>query len=402
MGNKIVKSNSLNGTMQEIVEFLSCGNASSDDEGQDEVSVSTRKYMDNGRNRPGGPYAGQPAARSPVPGRQRPTTSPSKQQGLPGESCLVTYDVGAMGYGASAAYPGQSMVVTGSQLEQRNYEPISPPVVIASKPQLQSTQSFGVDVPYKVGDHIMLWSTSQQQWCNGIVDKAQGEWIHITYKGPEGRDMSKIMPVHHEHLQHPWGNLQPPNERSLPSSPQKGPVQMPPSPGGAQTSALFAGSANYPAEKGAVTYKVGDNVEIWSTSQNSWCRARVDKAEGDWINISYKGSGGQPMTKLMPNGHEELRFPQSAYSQRPQTDQLTPTQGGDAFLPPPPPSTASYKTGDRIEIWSTSQNSWRPGSITKADAEWVHVSYADPTGKPMEKIMPNGHAHLRLQAGFAA
>jgi len=404
MGNKICKSNSLSGahgTMQEIAEFLSCGNIDSDEEeGQEEVTVSPSKFVDGPRNPPGGQYV----ARSPVPVRQQPANSPSRlnQQGLPGESCLVTYDVGAMGYGASAAYPGQSMVVTGSHLESRNSELVLPPAVVAAKPQLESTQSFSVDVPFKVGDQIMLWSSSQQKWCNGIVDKAQGEWVHISYKGPEGRDMSKIMPNHHEHIQHPWGNLQPPRERSLPSSPQKGLSPIPESPGGAQTGSLFAGASNYPAEAGVCTYKVGDDVEMWSTSQNAWCRGRVEKAEGDWINISYKGPGGQPMTKLMPNGHEELRFPPSTYAQQPRIDQLTPIQSHADFLPPPPPSTASYKAGDQIEIWSTSQNAWRPGSITTVDGEWVHVSYADPTGQPMNKIMPNGHAHLRLQAGFAA
>merc|ERR1719456_1874238 len=54
-------------------------------------------------------------------------------------------------------------------------------------------------------------------------------------------------------------------------------------------------------------FKVGDKVEIWSNSQNAWCRGSVEKLEGELVNIKYTSNDGQNMTKLMPNGHEFLR-----------------------------------------------------------------------------------------------
>jgi hypothetical protein len=303
-------------------------------------------------------------------------------------------------------------------------EPIAAPAVTASKAQLQSTASFDVEQPYKAGDLIQIWSTSQQRWCPATVEKAQGEWCTVSYKGAEGRLMSKVMPNGHAHLQHAWSqNNAPPEDPSLSNSPQKGLLspgargqQSPLSPGGAQSSSLLAGFSPL-APAAVATYKVGDELEIWSSSQNSWCRGKVFKAEGEWVHVAYKGPGGEPMTKLMPNGHEELRlveapFAQDPYSQVCQpglTDFLSPTASKsnlgllDNFdlPPPPPPASACYQQGDRIEIWSASQNSWRPGHISKVDGEWVHVAYQGPGGQPMSKIMPNGHAQLRQQAAFA-
>jgi len=54
-------------------------------------------------------------------------------------------------------------------------------------------------------------------------------------------------------------------------------------------------------------FKTGDQIEMWSKSQQTWVTGNVEKAEGPWLHISYSNAEGQAMTKIMPNGHEELR-----------------------------------------------------------------------------------------------
>lgn len=406
MGNQICKSNyrgGYKGAINDVLDFLNCGEPEEFGRGsRDEVIVSPKRFVDESN----GSYHGvanqsrRPAG-SPVPARQH---GMSPNRNLPGESCVVTYDVGAMGYGPATGaenpyqYPGQSMVVTGASqynnLGSTGLSPAGPPMELAAQP-LQSSDSFDVERPYKLGDRIEIWSTSQQAWCSATVDKAQGEWIYVSYKGAEGRLMSKIMPNSgHEHLRFHGAAWDLPANRNSPSKDllqQRSPL----SPGAGQTNAVSVAPLLPTAT--AATYKVGDQIEIYSTSQSAWCRGRVEKAEGEWVTISYKGVGGQPMSKLMPNGHEQLRFPQAV-----DESEMPAMSLSNALQPPPAPQTAAYKAGDRIEIWSTSQNSWRPGSIAKVDGEWVHVSYSGPGGQAMNKIMPNGHAHIRLQAGFAA
>lgn len=53
---------------------------------------------------------------------------------------------------------------------------------------------------YRVGDPIQIWSKSQNAWCNGFVEKVQGDLVGIKYSSTDGQSMTKMMPMGHEHL----------------------------------------------------------------------------------------------------------------------------------------------------------------------------------------------------------
>lgn len=331
------------------------------------------------------------------------------------------------------------MVVTGSQIAQGSRFPLqegaflldqpSPARTVA--PDLQPTKSFDVEAPYKVGDRIEIWSTSQQRWCVGTIDKAQGEWVHIAYKGPAGQQISKIMPNGHEHVRFhglgAWQDPAPPTDSqgadfgtfSGGNSPQRGYQSGPLSPLGVHPSSPPPNPSQplLPGNPGSGrNYQHREELELWSNSQNQWVKGSVHKVEGEWITIAYVGPGGAPMTKIMPNGvHEQLR-PLSDMPQLSQPDFLSPIRE-DQFSPvqstsrspmkegyglpaPPPPPTRPYKSGDQIEIWSGSQNTWCKGSISKVEGDWVHTSYRGPGNQQANKIMPNGHEHLRMLPVF--
>merc|ERR1719440_722216 len=116
--------------------------------------------------------------------------------------------------------------------------------------------------------------------------------------------MMKQMPENHEHLRH-----------------------------AAPTSMVVAAPTEKevaPQATSAGVYKKGDQIEIWSNSQNSWCRGSIEKIQGDLVNVKYVAPDGQTMTKLMPNGHETLRHLQQ---------QVVPP-------PPPPPGRNSQSVAD--------------------------------------------------------
>lgn len=383
MGNKFCKNDVLGGGQKlfdEILDFISCDAKDDDDEG--EMRADKSAQLGYPAVKPS--YTGLAGGSNPgSPIRAPPANAP--QQALPGESCVVTYDV--MGESARMATPGQSVVVTSSMLGPAGPRKRS---FVEQSPTLVPTKSFDVAAPYKIGDQVEIWSLSNQAWCRGSVEKGKDGFIHITYKSASGQMISKVMPNGHEHVRfhgQPWQG----NSNAAPQSVLL-PTAMPSSPGVPRT-----GSRGSPPQmapwistlpssptSAAGTYKVGDELELFSASQNTWCPGTVHKVDGEWITISYKTAAGQPMTKIMPNGHEQLRRAEKA-----------PPLNQNESRPPPPP-TRPYKTGDAIEIFSTSQNAWCKGQVSKVDGEYVHITYGGPGGQPMNKIMPNGHAQLRL------
>lgn len=461
MGNQF-PCKSAERTVFKVLDTLSCNYDSDDDSPSKEFrrgqgGIADRRYREAMQgasiyDRPGMPGGFGPAG--PPPGaRKQPSPSPAQRTGqLPGESCLVTYDVNGPREIAPISYPGESTIVTSSVnwpsshvSRTRSNDQASPQPSMAGtsaervgpsmeafpsamergqEPNLQPTKSFDVEAPYKVGDTIQIWSTSNQAWCNGTVEKAQGEWVHISYKSPAGQQISKVMPNGHEHLRfHSWQTDAPPSPQKaqLPAAPPAN-TASPPRPLDATIPNLEAGDPYYSPQPGARTYKVGDEVELWSTSQNNWVRGSVHKAEGDWVTIAYNGPQG-PMTKIMPNGHEQIRTPEvplatagfitalSPIREDFSRDwgNLSPTQTQNWVAPspgltvdslpappPPAPTQQAYKVGDNVEIWSTSQQTWCRASVSKVEGDWAHIAYRGPGNQPMNKIMPNGHAHLRL------
>jgi hypothetical protein len=152
---------------------------------------------------------------------------------------------------------------------------------------------------YKVGDDIEVWSNSHKRWSRGKVDKIEGSKASVKYESPDGQIMMKQMPESHEHLRH-------------------------------TVSASGAPADNAQEGTSSGIYKAGDQVEIWSNSQKTWCRGSIEKLQGDLVNVKYVSPDGQTMTKLMPNGHECLRH---------REQQTVPP-------PPPPPGRSSQDVNE--------------------------------------------------------
>jgi len=348
--------------------------------------------------------------------RQGPVSPPQM-----GESCVVTYDVS--GGGAM----GESVQVTSSNLGPRSSSHLSAKPLTSSdkaaSAQLCPTPSFELKNPYKVGDKIEIFSTSQNAWCAGTVSKIEGDWAHFSYQGTGGQQMTKIMPNGHEHIRfygHPWTG--PDTGRSQAGSSQhssRAPASRSNSRGGGSDLVQTAPAVSMPLASSGILnptdslphrpHSVGDKIEIWSTSQNAWCPGAVQKSESDWLTISYKTPGGQAMTKVMPNGHDHLRVvqvsarPLTAIPERSSSFTRTSSFTRNSLPPPPPPrpisTTTTYTIGSPVEIWSTSQNAWCKGTIGKVDGDMHHINYSGPGNQSVTKIMPSGHEHVRLLQG---
>lgn len=173
------------------------------------------------------------------------------------------------------------------------------PMNSQAAPARDSMSSQAIDVEeYNLGDEVEVWSNSHKRWSPGTVEKVEAGKVSVKYASPDGAAMIKQMPECHEHLRH----------RVAPGT-------------SAPAMASSAGGATSAGE-----YKVGDKIEIWSNSQNSWCRGSVEKLQGELVNVKYMSSDGQAMTKLMPSGHEYLRH---------LSQQVVPP-------PPPPPGRNSH------------------------------------------------------------
>lgn len=156
---------------------------------------------------------------------------------------------------------------------------------------------------YRVGDQVEVWSNSHKRWSKGSIQEVDGGSVKVKYHSPEGAAMVKQMPEGHEHLR-------------------------------------FASADTAAAEEASTgPFKVGDQIEIWSNSNQSWCKGSIDKIQGDLVNVKYQSPDGQTMTKLMPNGHEFLRhLNQQAIPPPPPPPGRSMDQAGE--VPPPLPRAA--------------------------------------------------------------
>jgi len=149
---------------------------------------------------------------------------------------------------------------------------------------------------YRVGDEVEVWSNSHKRWGPGVVQKIEDGKVSVKYSSPDGAAMVKLMPESHKDLRH----------------------------------AATSSSGSQQQASRTDVYKAGDQIEIWSQSNNSWCRGTVEKLQGELVNVKYQNQNGQDMTKLMPNGHEFLRHFQQQH----------------AVAPPPPPQRRSVEHGN--------------------------------------------------------
>lgn len=115
--------------------------------------------------------------------------------------------------------------------------------------------------------------------------------------------------------------------------------QMPPSGPVGSGAAKMTPNPNGP-------YRVGDQVEIFSKSMSSWCQGSIDRAEGGLVSIRYKAPNGDYICKVLPNGHEDIRFV-SAGGAPP-----TSNYGNPQSATPRAPSASSREAGTRQSLES--------------------------------------------------
>jgi hypothetical protein len=56
---------------------------------------------------------------------------------------------------------------------------------------------------------------------------------------------------------------------------------------------------------------------------------------------------------------------------------------------------ADFAKGGKIEVWSKSGNSWRPGFVDRIESPMIWVHFRTAEGQWMEKGIPEGHSYLR-------
>jgi len=108
---------------------------------------------------------------------------------------------------------------------------------------------------YSVGDSVQVWSLSQKKWISAQV--LETDLVELRYDGSDGLPVTKQLPAGHKHLR---------------------------SAKGMQT----------------LAYRVGDTVQVFSSSQNKWLQARV--IDVDLVVVGYTG-----MQKQLPASHPHLR-----------------------------------------------------------------------------------------------
>jgi len=209
-----------------------------------------------------------------------------------------------------------------------------------------SSQALLPESRYKVKDEIEVWSNTHSRWCPGSVEAVDGKKISVKYFSPEGAAMTKQMPDSHDHLRHAVGGTPP-----CPS------IVVP-----------------YPEQvSSSDRYKVGDKIQIWSKSQNTWCNGFIESVQGELVGVKYSSIDGQSMTKMMPMQHEHLRL------------------HGQASPPPPPPHGADYdmyhQEEDNVDAYMSQNMSSLAGGSAMGSTQAPHLrgkGYRSANGKIQE------------------
>jgi diadenosine tetraphosphatase ApaH/serine/threonine PP2A family protein phosphatase len=58
-------------------------------------------------------------------------------------------------------------------------------------------------------------------------------------------------------------------------------------------------------------FHVGDEIEVWSKSLNTFCPGVVERLEGPMVHVKFKSPTGEFLTKAVPAGHPELKLVRS-------------------------------------------------------------------------------------------
>jgi len=127
-------------------------------------------------------------------------------------------------------------------------------------------------------------------------------------------------------------------------------------------------------------YKLGDEVEVWSKSQQMWFRGRVQKIASSTVSVSFTLPDGMLYSKDLPPGHRDLR-------------RITVVDLDEVAV------NNTWKVGDEIEVYSNSRKVWGQGRIERVAArdgdQVVLARFRMPDGSICEKEMWASSTELR-------
>jgi hypothetical protein len=117
-----------------------------------------------------------------------------------------------------------------------------------------------LQVPVMEGDPVEVWSNTAQVWCAGYVEQIRGNMLCLAYQVPGANACEwsrKSMPSEHQL----WRKLS-----------QMLDYESKASPGGDVISA----------------FSIGDEVEIFSNSNQVWCPGRITKQRQDMVTVCFQ------------------------------------------------------------------------------------------------------------------
>ena len=130
------------------------------------------------------------------------------------------------------------------------------------------------------------------------------------------------------------------------------------------------------AESAQKAYEVGEEVEVFSRSNNKWFVAKVTGVNAAGVDVTYSDAEG-PLNKTLEPGSEHLR--------KLNAKQDGASKGGQK---------TAYKVGEQVEVFSRSNNKWFVAKVTGVSAAGVDVEYSDAEG-PLNKTLEADSEHLR-------
>eukprot|EP00928_Gymnodinium_smaydae_P045486 TRINITY_DN30317_c0_g1_i1.p1 TRINITY_DN30317_c0_g1~~TRINITY_DN30317_c0_g1_i1.p1 ORF type:complete len:908 (-),score=192.40 TRINITY_DN30317_c0_g1_i1:106-2472(-) len=172
-------------------------------------------------------------------------------------------------------------------------------------------------IELQVGDKVEVFSNALQSWCPGRIESKTAKSVVAVFKTPGtggDEDMSqKELPLGHPHVRLLAAASSSPSAAKTPADEAGSPSQSPPPNSTRKAAALAAVAAG--AGEATDRYRVGDFVEVYSTSWQAWCSGRVTKistsAEDGVVSVTAAfqlpgSSADEWVEKTMPIDREDL------------------------------------------------------------------------------------------------
>lgn len=116
-------------------------------------------------------------------------------------------------------------------------------------------------------------------------------------------------------------------------------------------------------------YRIGDEVEVFSNSHQTWCPGRVESlGSGDMVHVAFKLPGAAATewaTKVLPALYKDLR-------RRTEKCKAESASCGD------------YCKGDQVEVFSHSKQVWCPGFVKQIHGNMLELAFRWPGSGPDE------------------